>query len=316
MKGIGKMEKTGLSYAKYIAALLIMSTNGIVASFIPMNSYEIVFFRLLIGSVFILTIFLLKGGRFTFWEHKKDALLVLAAGISTAANLLFLFEAYVQLGVSLALIIYYVAPIVVVIISPFVFKEKLTAIKIGASVAVLIGMVLVNAQAMEQGKPVWGIVCALLTAAAMVVNLICLRKSDKIVGMEKVTIQLLVAFVTVALFVTIKQGLSFEIHANFILPLLIMGFVNGGVALYFYFSAFTQIPAQSVAILSYVEPVAGVVLSALFLSERLSLLQFVGGVLIIGGAMFAELYHGKAKRIKLQAAPRVPSKASSLRMSR
>ncbi|MDR0854526.1 MAG: DMT family transporter [Clostridiales Family XIII bacterium] len=289
------MEKTEkMGYIKYIAALLIMSTNGIVASFIPMNSYEIVFFRLLIGSLFILTIFLMTGGKFTFFKHKKDGALVILAGISTAANLLFLFEAYVQLGVSLALIIYYVAPIVVVIISPFVFKENLTAIKIGASIAVLIGMILVSGQAMQQGKPIWGLICALLTATAMVCNLICLRKSEKVVGMEKVTIQLLVAFVTVGAFVGIKQGFAFEIHASFIVPLLIMGFINGGVALYFYFSAFTQIPAQSVAILSYTEPLAGVLLSAVFLGERLSFLQLIGGALIIGGAMAAELYHKKS----------------------
>lgn len=51
-----KMEIRSL--IKYLSALLLFGLNGIVASFIPLNSYEIVFLKTFIGSVFLAVLFL------------------------------------------------------------------------------------------------------------------------------------------------------------------------------------------------------------------------------------------------------------------
>lgn len=68
------------SYVKYIFALLLFGSNGIVASFINLSSYEIVFFRTLIGSLFLISIFFIAGGRLTFYKHKKQFLYVVISG--------------------------------------------------------------------------------------------------------------------------------------------------------------------------------------------------------------------------------------------
>ncbi|MDR0852906.1 MAG: DMT family transporter [Clostridiales Family XIII bacterium] len=284
------MKHSKFGYVQYIVALLIMATNGIVASYIPLNSYEIVFFRLATTSLFLLAIFLVRGGRFSFWKCKRSMKWLFLAGISTGINIMFVFEAYAQIGVSLTTILNYLAPIIIIVISPVVFKEALTGIKIAAIIVVFAGMLMVNFQALEQGKSAWGIACGILVAVTMVTNLVFLRKAEGIASMERVTCQLIIAFITVAIFVGVRQGYHFEIHADFILPLLIMCFVNGGIALSFYFSAYMKIPAQSVAILGYIEIPVALGLSAIILSERLSPMQFIGGALIIAGAMFAELY--------------------------
>ena len=46
------------SYFKYIFGLLLFGSNGIVAGFIELNSYEIVLLRTLLGSLLLLGIFL------------------------------------------------------------------------------------------------------------------------------------------------------------------------------------------------------------------------------------------------------------------
>ena len=58
-------------YLKYIFSLLLFGSNGIVASFIKLNSYEIVFCRTLTGGLLLLLIFLLSRGKFTFTNTKK-----------------------------------------------------------------------------------------------------------------------------------------------------------------------------------------------------------------------------------------------------
>ena len=52
------------AFIKYISALLLFGLNGIVASHIPLNSYEIVFLRTLIGSILLMVLFFLGKGKF------------------------------------------------------------------------------------------------------------------------------------------------------------------------------------------------------------------------------------------------------------
>ena len=46
--------------------------------------------------------------------------------------------------------------------------------------------------------------------------------------------------------------------------------------------------AQTVAILSYIDPITALILSALVLGEKLSLYGIIGAVLIIGAAIMNE----------------------------
>ena len=80
-----------------------------------------------------------------------------------------------------------------------------------------------------------------------------------------------------------------------IFPVLFLGIVNTGIGCCLYFSAIKELSAGSVAICGYLEPLSALLFSALLLSERLSFIQIIGAICIIGGAIFAESY----KYIKL-----------------
>ena len=87
---------------RYVAALLLFGSNGIVASMITMNSREIVMFRTLIGSVFLIALYLVNGHKFTFLKHRKSFSFLILSGCSMGVSWLFLFEAYQRIGVSIA----------------------------------------------------------------------------------------------------------------------------------------------------------------------------------------------------------------------
>ena len=61
------------SYLKYIFALLLFGSNGIVASLIHLSSYEIVLLRTLIGSLLLIAIFFMAREKLTFYKHKTKA---------------------------------------------------------------------------------------------------------------------------------------------------------------------------------------------------------------------------------------------------
>lgn len=276
------------SYLKYILALLLFGSNGIVASLIHLSSYEIVLLRTLIGSLLLIAIFFIAREKLTFYKYKTQSVFLAVSGIAMGTSWIFLYEAYDEIGVSLASLAYYCGPVIVMILSPFLFGEKLTRIKVCSFLVVLVGIFLVNGTAFENGVSVWGLACGLLSAVCYSLMVMFNKKANDITGLENSMLQLFVAFLTVAIFVGIKQGYRMEIDTQSIIPILVLGLLNTGIGCYFYFSSIGKLPVQTVAICGYLEPLSAVVFSVIFLKETMLSIQIIGAVLIIGGAMLGE----------------------------
>ena len=276
------------SYLKYIFALLLFGSNGIVASLIHLSSYEIVLLRTLIGSLLLIAIFFIAREKLTFYKYKTQSIFLAVSGIAMGTSWIFLYEAYDEIGVSLASLAYYCGPVIVMILSPFLFGEKLTRIKVCSFLVVLVGIFLVNGTAFENGVSVWGLACGLLSAICYSLMVMFNKKAKDITGLENSMLQLFVAFLTVAIFVGIKQGYRMEIDTQSIIPILVLGLLNTGIGCYFYFSSIGKLPVQTVAICGYLEPLSAVVFSVIFLKETMLPIQIIGAVLIIGGAMLGE----------------------------
>lgn len=277
------------SYLKYFTALLLFGSNGIVASFIHLTSYEIVLLRTFIGSVLLIALFFLTRNKLTFYKYKRDSLFLILSGMAMGTSWMFLYEAYAQIGVSIASLCYYCGPVIVMTLSPILFKERLTAVKIVGFVAVLVGIFLVNGNAFDDSGNLWGIFCGLMSALMYAVMVICNKKARRIQGIENATLQLFISFLTVFVFVLFKQGLAIHLSATDIMPMLILGLINTGIGCYFYSSSIGKLPVQTVAICGYLEPLSAVLFSVAFLNESMSFLQIVGAICIIGGAVFSEL---------------------------
>ena len=276
------------SYLKYIFALLLFGSNGIVASLIHLSSYEIVLLRTLTGSLLLIAIFFVAREKLTFYKYKTQSIFLAVSGIAMGTSWIFLYEAYDEIGVSLASLAYYCGPVIVMILSPFLFGEKLTKLKVCSFLVVLVGIFLVNGTAFENGVSVWGLACGLLSAICYSLMVMFNKKANDITGLENSMLQLFVAFLTVAIFVGIKQGYRMEIDTQSIIPILVLGLLNTGIGCYFYFSSIGKLPVQTVAICGYLEPLSAVVFSVIFLKETMLPIQIIGAVLIIGGAMLGE----------------------------
>lgn len=282
------------AFIKYLCALLLFGLNGIVASQISMTSYEIVFLRTLIGSVFLGVLFLLTKEKLTIKKHPRDLVFIVVSGIAMGTSWMFLYEAYQQIGVSLSSLLYYCGPVIVMILSPLIFKEKLTLPKIIGFVIVLAGVFLVNGKAAISGGNSWGLFCGGMSALMYFMMVTFNKQSKNITGMENSLIQTTISFLTVAVFVGFKQHFVMSIPAEDWIWILILGLVNTGLGCYLYFSPLAKLPVQTVAVCGYLEPLSAVVFAALILGETMTLFQILGAVGIIGGAMIGELL-GKKK---------------------
>jgi drug/metabolite transporter (DMT)-like permease len=289
--------KVNESYFKYFAALLMFGMNGIVASYIALSSYEIVFTRTLIGSMLLVAIYVLTRQKVHLLQNKKHTLCLIISGIAMGTSWMFLYEAYQRIGVSIASLAYYCGPVIVMILAPILFREKLTWAKVIGFLAVLVGMFCVNAQAFSEVKTTLGLFCGIMSAVMYAFMVIFNKKAKSITGLENSMWQLLTSFLTVAVFVGVKQGFVIHIESGNWIPILILGVFNTGIGCYFYFSSIGDLPVQTVAICGYLEPLSAVVFSVLFLRESMTIIQVIGAVLILGGAAFGELFHSHSNKV-------------------
>jgi drug/metabolite transporter (DMT)-like permease len=278
------------SLTKYLLGLLIFGSNGIIASFIDMPSYEIVLMRAIFGVTLLFILFYMTGHRPTVMKHKRDLLFIALSGIAMAGDWLFLFEGYRQIGVGLASLLNYFGPVIVVALSPLFFNERLTPVKLISLLAALFGVVLISGDIMTGNANIWGITCGIASAFAYSALVIADKKAEHVKGFENAIFQLLFAAITVVVFFVFKHGFTIDIAAGDWLPILCIGFINTGIGCFLYFSSIGHLPAQSVAICGYLEPLSAVLMSAIFLHETLLPLQITGAALIIAGALFSECF--------------------------
>ena len=257
-----RTERNAPALIKYLCALLLFGFNGIVASHIALNSYEIVFLRTLIGSILLLCVFIAGKGRFHWKEHRRDYVFIALSGIAMGTSWMFLYEAYQQIGVSYASLLYYCGPVIVMILSPLIFKEKLTVPKVAGFMIVLIGILLVNGKRIDSKGNTWGLACGALSAVMYFFMVTLNKQSRSVTGMENAVVQLTVSFLTVAIFVGARQAFVIQVPAEAWPWILVLGLVNTGIGCYLYFSPLSKLQVQTVAVCGYLEPLSAVIFAA------------------------------------------------------
>ena len=291
------MNKT--AFITYLLALLLFGSNGVAASAVDLSSQEIVLLRTMIGSGLLIVLFFLSGGRISFHRHGRALMRLAVSGAAMGLSWMLLYEAYDRIGVGVASLLYYCGPVLVMMLSPLVFRERLTAAKLTGFLAVLAGVVLVNGDALGGGGDRLGVLCGLGSAGMYAVMVIFNKKAGKIQGLENAALQLLISFLTVAVLVGLRQGYAISVPRESLVPLLMLGLVNTGVGCFLYFTAIGRLPVQTVAVCGYLEPLSAVVFSAVLLGERMLPVQALGAALILGGAAFGELA-GQQKKTSLK----------------
>lgn len=272
-------------------SMVVFGTIGLFRRFVGVPSGVIAFSRGIIGAVFLLLILLLRKQKPDMNAIKKNAVCLLLSGACIGFNWMFLFEAYNYTTVATATLCYYMAPIIVLILSPFVLKEKLTMKKAVCVLTALIGMVFVSGVAKTGiGKDMKGIIfglsAALLYSFVMMLN----QKIHNIGAYEKTIVQLFAAAATILPYSLINEkiGVS-DITAKSVTGILIIGIVHTGICYALYFGSMSEMNSQTVALLSYIDPIVAVILSALLLKEHMGVSEVIGTVLVLGATVLGEI---------------------------
>ncbi len=322
------------SCARFIPALLLFGSNGIVASAIALNSMQIIFFRTLLGSLLMGSLVAVKHFAFDKLarsdrnraiassasapntataqtpyllaqaQTEKQAfkrsiphvgfLLIIGSGIFMGISWMFQYAAYASIGVASTSLIYCLGQVLVVATSPIVFGEKIKARKMAAFALALIGIALVSTGYGEAKFDIVGMVfalmCALSYAGMIVLNkLASANEATALQGTTLSFVQLASGFAVTAICCAVTGNLPTYVPEGSIAPILALGLINTGLGCFLYFSSMGGIPAQSVAIIGYLEPMSSVIMAGIFLGESLSVQQLAGAALIACGVLGSEL---------------------------
>ena len=282
-----------------LSLITSMAIFGTLAPFvrnIPVSSGELALYRAVLAAALIGLFLLLTRQRIPVRALGRELVLLLFSGMAMGINWILLFEAYKYTTVAISTLSYYFAPVIVTLVCPILFKEKLTGKQILCFVMSTIGLALVIGitDLGSGGNDAIGVLFG-LGAAVFYAAVILLNKFIRgVAGIHRTFLQFLAAIVILAPYVALSGGVTLgSMDGSGWICLLIVGLVHTGITYCLYFSSLKELPGQKAAILSYVDPLVAVVLSVAVLGEPIAPLQIVGGVLILGFTLWNELSSSK-----------------------
>lgn len=286
---------------KIIISMLIFGTIGVFVKHVEMPSSAIAFLRAVIGSLFLVFASFFVKQKLSLNAIRQNFILLFISGAAIGVNWILLFEAYKYTSVSNATLSYYFAPVFVIILAPLVLKEKLTITKVLCAAAAMLGLLLVvnigGISSVSAKNNLLGIGYG-LAAAVLYASVILMNKFIKeLSGFETTLVQLATGAVVLLPNIILKENISLQsVNSLSIVYILILGIVHTGVAYFLYFTSVKELKGQTIAVLSYIDPISAVIFAALFLGESMSLPQIVGGILIIGSTFLSEKVEGRTKK--------------------
>ena len=274
-----------------ITSMAIFGTLGLFVRNIPVSSGELALYRAALATVLIAGFLIITKQRIPFSKIRKEVPLLLVSGVAMGINWILLFEAYKYTTVSVATLSYYFAPVIVTVVCPLLFKEKLTGKQILCFIMSTLGLVMITGIGRAGGgRDFVGILFG-LGAAVFYSTVVLLNKFIKNVdGIHRTFLQFLAAVVVLIPYVMMTSGVTLgKLNGIGWVNLLIVGIVHTGVTYCMYFSSLKELPGQKAAILSYIDPLGAVLISVAVLGEPMTLWQAIGGLLILGFTLWNEI---------------------------
>ncbi len=290
---MGNRSNDRRSVMMLVSSMLIFGTVGIFRRFIPLSSGFLAFARGVFGGLFLLVFTKVirpeTGEKLPIWTFLWFAV----SGAVMGVNWILLFEAYNHTTVAVATMCYYMQPTIVMLLSPILFRERLTGRNAVCAVTAIAGMILISGLFGDGTLPAGNLMGVLFGLGAAICYSTVVIMNKKISGADayrKTTIQLFSAGLVMVPYLLLTENFSaMEFSLSTVMLLMVVCLIHTGLAYILYFGSMDGLKAQSIAILSYIDPVSALIFSALFLREPLSASGIIGAIMIIGSAVISEM---------------------------
>jgi RarD protein len=274
-------------------SMMIFGTIAVFVRYLSLSPGELALYRAVMAALPIGIFLLFKKEKIRFSVWKKEGVLLVLSGASLGINWILLFEAYKHTTVSTATLCYYFAPVIVTVVSTLVFREKLTKGQILCFLMSTVGLVLITGFSDLSTNGV-GIAFGLGAACFYALVVLLNKRIRSVGGLQRTFLQFISAAVILLPYVLLSEGIHLQaLDGISWMMLLVVGLVHTGIAYVLYFTSVADLPGQQIAILSYIDPLVAILISVFLLSEPMTALQIVGGILILVFSLWNEWISGR-----------------------
>ena len=288
------MKRKNTAKGLMAVAMFIFGTLAPFVRNISVTSGELALYRAVMAAILVGCFLCITKQKISVSDIKKELLLLLLSGAAMGVNWILLFEAYKYTTVSVATLSYYFAPVMVMIVCPLLFKEKIMGKHILCFIMSTTGLVLLTGTVGGGKRDLLGIAFG-VGAAVFYATVVLINKFIKGVnGIQRTFTQFLSSIVVLIPHVALTSGFNLNgLNKVGWISLLVVGLIHTGITYCMYFSSLKELPGQKVAILSYIDPLVAVLVSVVWLNEKMTTMQVVGGILILGFTLWSELPSAK-----------------------
>lgn len=272
---------------KMILAMAIFGSIGFFTVNTGIPAEELVFVRCICATLFLGGIWIFTGGYKTEKWSLKEIRQTIICGVFLVLNWVFLFKAFEEMAISIAISIYNLAPIFVLILGSLILKEKMSIRSVIAVIVCFLGSFLIiglkeftSLSSLFNSGFIWALLSAICYAMTMFVGKGITQLSAYALTFVQTTVGIimLLPFMDFGVFHGLTKWNWFYILGT--------GLIHTGFVYYLFFDSLRNLSTIVVSALVFVDPVVAILLDILILDFRPTIFQTLGIVLIFGGIIY------------------------------
>lgn len=279
-----KQDKKSIIYLH--VAVMLFGLSGVIGQFVEVSSVFVALGRVVCSSVLLLCMILIKKEKLRL-DEIKDYLLIMVIGVVLAIHWTTFFQSIQVSSVAIGTITFSTYPLFLTFLEPIVYHEKMRKESVMGAVLLLVGVFITIPEFSLENRMtmgiIWGMICSVTYAILTLANRYFAVKYDGklICFYEQGTAALVL--LPVVFFVRIRMRIQDTVGILFI------GCICTAFAYTLFVSAQKKVKAQTAGLISGLETVYGIVYAFLFLREIPTIREIIGGMVILGVAMYTTL---------------------------
>ncbi|WP_336114042.1 DMT family transporter [Streptomyces sp. PTD9-10] len=297
--------------AQLTTAMMLSGTLGVFVVESGAPPFDVVFFRVLFGALALGGYVVARGWLRDHGFTPRTLGLAVLGGVFIVFNWVLLFQSYENTSISVATVVYHTQPFYVVLLGALLFRERLTAARVGWIAVAFAGLILVSgvtpADFTGGGAYLTGIGQALL--AALLYGLSTLV-TKRITGVRPHLIALVQVLVGIPLLLPFADfgamaGTGWDWGW-----LIGLGLIHTGVMYVLMYAAYAQLPTAKIAVLAFVYPAVAMLTDWAVYGHHIGLVQALGVPLIVTASLKVTLVRPRAAAPAPRTAAHEPEAAS------
>ena len=265
-------------------ATLLFGLAGVLGAAVGVNAIEVTFGRTLFASLALAAVCWLAKTPLKLHIKSFDSFLLLISGVLLAFHWVVFFAGIQYSTVAIGLVTFSTCPVFVSLLEPLIFKEPRGPYAVLAAFLVLLGVVIISG--VHTGELVYlkGIALGIVGGFSFaLLQLLNRRLASNDGALVTSLVQSCVA--ALVLLPIVFTGLG-NIQSHQWLLLMVLGVACTALAYTLFIAALKRVKVSAASLIAAgLEPVYGVVLAAIILSQRPAPNVLIGGAIILATVM-------------------------------